>query len=165
MRITAAATAIGLSAFVSACHEKSAPLTPDLTIDFQCARAPSEPAVEAFMQTHGFHAFDAESARRKTGRVFFPLQIDGLDEHRVMLEVIGLKEPVERGGAVHYKFTILSPPPTQHDSRLESDALAFLKGASACNVESVETGTNDSPSRAQFELVFDTVKRRIEGAR
>jgi hypothetical protein len=165
MRITIATAAVGLAAFVSACHEKPAPLTPDLTVAFQCAGVPSGPAIEAFMQAHGFHVFDAESARRKKGKVFFPLQIDGLDAHRVMLEVIGLKEPVERGGAVRYKFTILSPPPTQHDTQLESDAVAFLKRASACNVESVDRGMNDSASQAQFDLVFDAVKRRIESAR
>jgi hypothetical protein len=161
MRRLAPVAAFAALALLGGCHEQPSPLTPDLTVEFQCAQTPSPDAIASFMGSHGFAAADTESSRRKRGKAFFPLQVDGIDQRHKIFEVIGLKEPPSYGHAVHYRLTILSPPPTSHDPKLESAAQDFLETALGCRIASIANGTNKDASTRQFDLVYDEVLRRL----
>jgi hypothetical protein len=154
---------VSVAALVSlgACHEKPVPLTPNLTVEFHCARVPASGAILAFMASHGFSATDVESGRERNGKHFFPLQIDGIDSRREILEVIGLREPPSYGNAINYRLTILSPPPTAHDPKLQAQAQDFLEIGLGCRIASIANGTNTDASTRQFNLVYDEVRRRL----
>lgn len=150
---------------LSACHEKPSPLTPDLRIEFRCARPPSPNVVTSFMAAHGFYAADVETPRRAKGKKFFPIQVEGFNEKSMVIEMIGLKEPPSLGHAINYRLSILSRPPTNRDPELESDARTFVQTQLGCSVLSAETGNNDDASSGQFAHYFDVVKKRVEEAR
>ena len=145
----------------SACHEKTRALSPDYAIDFGCGRRPQVLAVETFMQNHGFKFFDEEGAREKRGHSFFVLQVDGRDPRRVMLNVIGLRQPPSYGGGVAYKLTITGPPPSQHDARLEQDSRSFVSKTLECQIWSAERYDNGPESAGMFESVYGDELRRI----
>lgn len=161
MRYAPAIVSAGALVLLGACHEKPVPLTPDLKVEFHCAQVPPSGAILSFMSAHGFSGADLEAAREKSGKHFFPLQVDGVDAHRSIFEVIGLKEPPSYGSKVDYRLTILSAPPTTHDPKLESQAQDFLETGLGCRIASIENGTNNDASTRQFDLVYDEVERRL----
>jgi hypothetical protein len=161
VRYGAALVSAGALTLLGACHEKPVPLTPDLKVEFHCAQVPPSAAILSFMTTHGFTGTDVEAARERKGKHFFPLQVDGVDSHRAIFEVIGLKEPPSYGSKVDYRLTILSAPPTTHDPKLESEAQDFLEGGLGCRIASIENGTNNDASTQQFDLVYDEVEHRL----
>jgi hypothetical protein len=136
-------------------------LAPDLEIDFACRARPSEAMIENFLQGHGFSSFNEERARRRHERGFFPLQIDGYDSARRMLDVIGLKQPPSFGGHVNYRLTLTSPPPTRHDATLEHAAVDLVHGELGCVVNSVRTFENDADSASMFDRVYAEEQSRI----
>jgi hypothetical protein len=152
----------GALVLLGACHEKPVALTPDLKVEFHCAQVPPSAAILSFMTAHGFSGADVEAEREAKGKHFFPLQIDGVDSHRSIFEVIGLKEPPSYGSKVDYRLTILSAPPTTHDPKLESQAQDFLESGLGCRIASIENGTNTDASARQFDLVYDEVERRLD---
>jgi hypothetical protein len=145
----------------AACSERPQAIAPDYEIDFSCSSTPQESIIEAFASRHGFRSFDEEGARRRTGRAFFPLEIDAFDVQRRMLDVIGLREPPSRGSVVHYRLTVLSPPPTVHDEALEHAALSLVREGLQCRIDSARANDNDSRAAAMFEGIFREEQRRI----
>jgi hypothetical protein len=146
---------------LAACHERPRVLAPDLVVDFGCRADPSRAAIMMFMAAHHFSAFDEESARRRHGKAFFPLQIEGYDNRSVMLDVIGLRKPKSYGSGVDYRLTITSPPPTHHDTTLESNALQFVRITLGCEVHDVRRFENDAGSVSLFKSIFEDVQGRI----
>ncbi len=147
------------------CHAKPRVLAPDYELDFECKNVPPAKSVETFMITHGFSSFDEEGARRRRGLSFFPIEIHGFDAHRVMLDVIGLREPISRGGAIHYRLTITGPPPTRRDPRLESDSARFVTDLIHCRIQGTHRNFNDAQSAALFGDLFDDEQRRLRAGR
>jgi len=146
------------------CHEKPTPLTPDLKIDFHCARVPSPDVARSYFASQYFTVADTEASRRTKGKHFFPFQVEGYNPRHVVVEVIGLREPPSLGHAINYRLTILSPPPTSHDRGLEYAAKQLVP-ILGCKVGSIETGENDDASSKQFARFFQVVKERVEEAR
>jgi hypothetical protein len=160
MRLCLCVASLSLLA-VSACNERPQVLAPDQEIDFSCHGAPSELAIETFLRRNGFVAFDEERARRERERQFFPLEIDGFNPQRRMLDAIGLKEPPSRGHRVNYKLTLTSPPPTAHDAVLERAAVKFVRDTLRCQVSSVKVYDNGRDSLGLFNRLFADEQRRI----
>ena len=150
---------------VAGCHEKPAVLAPDIKVEFGCATNPSPATVAAFLSRHGFAWSDEEQARRRQGKTFFPLQIDAVDRHRVIIEVIGLRKPRSYGSGIDYRLTITSPPPTRHDDRLESSAVGFVRETLRCEVHDVGRYENDADSSALFDSVLTDLNRRMRTGR
>jgi hypothetical protein len=146
---------------LAGCRPHPQAIAPDFEVDFSCRSGPQELVIEAFARRHGFRAFNEEEARRRAGHSFFPLEIDAFDIQRRMLDVIGLREPPSRGGAVHYRLTILSPPPTVHDQALEHAGLGLVRDGLRCRVDSARANDNGSEATAMFEGIFRDEQRRI----
>lgn len=165
---SAALVRLGIAAVViliAACNPPPQAISPDYEIDFSCKKTPSESAIETFARNAGFATFNEERARRKRERPFFPLQIDGYNSRRWILDFIGLEEPPSRGHRIHYRLTIFSPPPTVHDTRLESGALEFVRSNLHCNVQLLEARENGKESAAMFGRIFVEEQQRISRSR
>ena len=107
-------------------------LAPDLAFNFTChgaAYPASEMAIEKFLTSHGFTAFNEERVRRQYKLSLYPLAIDGYNTKHWMLDFRGINE---RSGdkpepvASIYSVGIYSPPPTRHDAALEKALLTFV---------------------------------------
>ncbi len=150
-----------LAILVVACHQRPEAIAPDAEIDFSCGNAPDENAIETFLTAQGFTHFNEERARRGREKGFFPLQIDGYNSRRWMLDLVGLKVPPSHGGRVNYRLTITSPPPTRHDAALERAAERFVRATLECRVQSLRMHDNGADSISMFDHVFAEEQRRI----
>jgi hypothetical protein len=138
-------------------------LAPDLVVDFGCATIPRADVISTFLSVHGFTSFDEERERRERGKSFFALQINAYDQHRMMVEVIGLRKPKSYGSGVNYRLTITSPPPTVHDHALEDAAVRLVRDTLACQLHAVNRFENRADSVAIFNAVFEDEQRRMRG--
>lgn len=155
-------TFIGLLALLAAaCNQRAQMIAPDFEVDFSCHGQPEESVIEGFASARGFRPFDEEHARRQRERGFFPLEIDSYDVRKRMLDVIGLREPPSHGNTIHYRLTILGPPPTVHDHMLESAALGLVRNRLRCQIETVGTNDNDRLASHLFDRIFADQQRRI----
>ena len=143
------------------CNRNAETVAPDFEVDFSCHGAPNEGLIEDFARGHAFSVVNEEQARREHEKGFFPLKIDSYDARKRMFDVIGLREPPSRGGGIHYRLTILGPPPTVHDRVLEHDALALVRDTLQCRVELARSFNNGTEATVLFERIFKDEKRRI----
>jgi hypothetical protein len=153
---------VGLLALLAAaCNQHAQMIAPDFEVDFSCHGQPRESVIESFAAARGFRPFNEEHARRQLEQGFFPLEIDSYDLRRRMLDVIGLREPPSHGNSVHYRLTILGPPPTVHDHMLESAALGLVRNGLRCQIETIGTNDNDREASHLFDRIFVDQQRRI----
>ena len=144
-------------------------IAPDLAFNFTChGAAVSESAIEAFLKTHGFDAFNEERVRRQYHLRLYPLAIDGTDSHRRMLDFRGINEktsdePVPK--ATIYSVGLYSPPPTVHDMRLEDATVAFVSKGLKCDVSGFTHGNNDAGRAVFFDKVYRAEQTRIAAGR
>jgi hypothetical protein len=161
LRYRQAAFAGLLALLAAACNQHAQMIAPDFEVDFSCHGQPEESVIEGFAAAQGFRPFNEEHARRKREQGFFPLEIDSYDTRKRMLDVIGLREPPSRGNTVHYRLTILGPPPTVHDHLLESAALGFVRNGLRCQIQTIGTNDNDREASRLFDRIFTDQQRRI----
>lgn len=143
-----------LAAVLGACHERPAPLSADLTVDFHCSVAPRASRIVRYLQSRRFMAVDQETPRGREGVHYFPLQIDAYDSHRVVVGFVGLSEPPSRSAGINYQLTVLGPPPTHHDVQLQRDLVAFVRNALRCSIARIQSSENSIQSSAQFNRFF-----------
>jgi hypothetical protein len=142
-------------------------LAPDFAFNFTChgERYPaSETAIEKFIASHGFTAFNEERVRRQYNLPMYPLAIDGFDVRRRMLDFRGINEksgdkpePV----ASIYSVGLYSPPPTRHDTNLENAMLAFVTNTLKCEVSHVSHASNGAERAAFFDKIYKAEQNRI----
>lgn len=146
-------------------------LAPDYAFNFRCKGAAypaSEAAIETFLTSHGFTAFDEERVRRQYRLTMYPLAIDGVDKRRRMLDFRGINEkttdePVPK--ATVYSVGLYSPPPTRHDAVLEQAMLAFVQNGLKCEVSQVSRYTNGAEVLSFFNKVYAAEQKRIAEGR
>lgn len=146
---------------------QEAKLAPDFAFNFRChgAQYPaSESAIEKFVASQGFTAFNEERVRRQYNLPLYPLAIDGFDKHRRMLDFRGINEksgdqPVPI--ATIYSVGLYSPPPTRHDKKLEDAMLAFVSGTLKCEISNISHADNDAGRAPFFDKVYKAEQTRI----
>lgn len=152
------------------CGQEDA-IAPDLAFNFTCHGAAdpvSETAIEDFLKSHGFTAFNEERVRKQYHLRLYPLAIDGDDKNRRMLDFRGINEkasdaPVAK--ATIYSVGLYSPPPTMHDRKLEDATVAFVKTALKCDVSQFTHGNNDADRAAFYDKVYAAEQTRIAAGR
>jgi hypothetical protein len=169
MRAAAPLLFAGLLALCG-CGRESA-IAPDLAFNFTChgkADPPPESAIETFIKSHGFTAFNEERVRRQYNLRLYPLAIDGDDKYRRMLDFRGINEktsdePVPQ--ATIYSVGLYSPPPTTHDTSLEDATVDFVKTVLKCDVSGFTHGNNDAGRAAFYDKVYAAEQTRIAAGR
>ena len=144
---------------------------PDLAFNFTCHGAAdpvSESAIETFLTSHGFTAFNEERVRKQYHLRLYPMAIDGDDKDRRMLDFRGVNEkasdePVPK--ATIYSVGLYSPPPTVHDTRLEDATVDFVKTVLKCDVSKFTHGNNDAGRADYYDKVYRAEQTRIAAGR
>lgn len=161
---------VAVALLLSGCgREKS--LAADLAFNFRCQGAAdpaSESAIENFLVSHGFAAFNEERIRRQYRLGMYPLAIDGYDGNRRMFDFRGINEkPSDEPVAIAtiYSVGIYSPPPTRHDLALEQAALDFVRTTLKCDVLNISHGTNGAERAGFFNKIYEAEQKRIEAGR
>jgi hypothetical protein len=152
---------LAITLLIASCNRNAEAIAPDFEVNFACNALPNERLIEDFAGKHAFSVVNEERARREHEKGFFPLKIDSYDTRRRMLDVIGLREPPSHGGGIHYRLTILGPPPTVHDPALERAALDLVRDALHCRVEFSRSFDNGPEATILFERIFKDEQRRI----
>ena len=159
-----------LLAILCGCGQDNS-IAPDLAFNFTCHGASdpaSESAIETFLKSRGFTAFNEERVRRQYGLPLYPLAIDGNDKYRRMLDFRGINEKASdepEPKATIYSVGLYSPPPTVHDTRLEHAAVAFVKTVLKCDVSKFTHGDNDAGRAAFYDKVYAAEQTRIGAGR
>jgi hypothetical protein len=143
-------------------------IAPDLAFNFTCRAPVSESAIETFLKSHGFTAFNEERVRKQYHLRLYPLAIDGDDKYRRMLDFRGINEktsdePVPT--ATIYSAGLYSPPPTVHDTRLEDATVDFVKTVLKCDVSKFTHGDNDAGRAGFYDKVYAAEQTRISAGR
>jgi|GEM_PF-2329501 hypothetical protein len=142
-------------------------LAPDFAFNFTCHGASypaSESAIEQFITSRGFKAFNEERVRRQYKLAMYPLAIDGFDAKRRMLDFRGINEkPSDKPVPVAtiYSVGLYSPPPTRHDTDLEKAMLAFVTGTLKCEVSNISHADNGVERAAFFDKIYKAEQKRI----
>jgi len=169
-RAVACAVLAGVLALAGCGREEK--LAPDFAFNFRCkgdAYPASESAIEKFLASRGFKAFNEERVRRQYNLPLYPLAIDGFDSHRRMLDFRGINEkssdkPVPI--ATIYSVGLYSSPPTRHDKALEDAMLAFVSGTLKCEVSNISHADNGADRAGFFNKIYQAEQKRIgEGMR
>jgi hypothetical protein len=170
----ALALLFGCLAALGACGREDA-IAPDLAFNFTCHGAfdpPSESAMETFLTSHGFSAFNEERVRKQYHLRLYPLAIDGYDAHHRMLDFRGINEkPSDEANdapvpiATIYSVGLYSPPPTVHDGKLETALVSFAKTVLKCDVLHFTRGNNAADRGDFYAKVYAAEQTRIRAGR
>lgn len=151
---------------LSACG-RSNKLVPDLAFNFKCHGPQGqsfEAAIEKFVAQRGFITFNEERVRRQYNLPLYPLAIDGYNAKRWMLYFRGINDTPGDKPDMHatiYSVGIYSPPPTHHNTTLESATQDFVSRTLKCDVLNISHGDNGADRAAFYEKVYDTEQKRI----
>jgi hypothetical protein len=151
----------------SGCGENKS-LGSDMWAFFECRGGgqPQPALVEKFLGSHGFSSVDAERVRRQYGRGFYPLEMEAYDARRRMVTVQGIAFE-SKGGVtrVDYSVSLDSPPPTHHDTKLETAILEFVGGSMKCRITSHGRSENAGDTAGFYDQLFKLQQSRIHEAR
>ena len=164
----------GLLAALCGCGQDEA-IAPDLAFNFTCHGTfdpPSETAMETFLTAHGFTAFNEERVRKQYHLRLYPLAVDGYDAHHRMLDFRGINEkPADEANdapvptATIFSVGLYSPPPTVHDTKLETATVDFVKTVLKCDVLHFTHGRNEAGRAAFYDKVYAAEQTRIAAGR
>ncbi|HEY2035148.1 MAG TPA: hypothetical protein VGH02_15820 [Rhizomicrobium sp.] len=121
-------------------------------------------AIEKFIASRGFTAFNEERVRRQYKLPMYPLAIDGVDVRHRMLDFRGINENASdkpEPVATIYSVGLYSPPPTHHDANLEKAMQDFVSGTLKCAVANVSHGDNGAERAAFFDKIYKVEQTRI----
>ena len=128
-------------------------LAPDLNVDFQCQKTPSEGTIESFLTERNFVVANEERLRRQFNLGFFPMEIEGYDRRRWSVHFIGLI-PQTPDAAITYHADVNSPPPTKHDSVLEDAVIELISQTLKCKITSLNRSSNPHDAAAFYDRLF-----------
>lgn len=117
----------------------------DLAFSFDCKdRTPSVSAIQQFMKDKGFQTLDKVAAGKKLTPDFSWMKLDivGMDSARRQITFKAFADQPD-----DYHVSLFSEPPTQHDTGLEAELMAFTGKTLGCR--NSERQRLDNPAGAK----------------
>ncbi|WP_448952221.1 hypothetical protein [Labrys neptuniae] len=150
-----AVISLGLASVANAAENKRADvLAADLAFLSVCSErdeALISRKVEEFLRQEGFRVLDIARLAREQ-KIFYPyaFNIVSHDERRRSVSMVAF--PIAPDD---YHVTLSSPPPTVHDTDLESRLMAFLAKNLGCEVRQVSRNENAEAAGSMYRRVYE----------
>lgn len=122
----------------------------DLYVDFECAHPPQQSTIADFLQNDGFHVIPPEE------QTSFAIDVSGYDERRRLFFVFGPLAP----NMQIYTMSLMSRPPTHHDTALENRLTDFIQGTLGCKITFQRRGQNPASVQDIFDHDYESLKNQ-----
>lgn len=131
-------------------------LVRDLTFNFDCKDQQEssnvEDLLEEFLRNKGFDALNLGRVRRQHSVPGLDVYVLGMDKKSRIIRLVSFPQHHS------YALSLVSPPPTEHDSQLENALLQFVPDRLGCKTREVTRNSNG----VDAIQIYEKEVRRIE---